>query len=102
MRIHKHTPEIPMIVLTDDPAVRGYADALFDTDVPVAIVSASYADVVPYMLGNNGHTVALVADVDDPEQLAAAILTVERRLGTVGSVIRYGADLPTSPLPTAA
>ena len=36
---------------------------------------------------------ALVADVDDPEQLAAAILTVERRLGTVGSVIRYGADL---------
>lgn len=102
MRIHKPAPEVPMIVLTEDPAVRAYAEQLFEADVPVAIVSSSYSDVIPFMLDNNGHTVALVADIDDPEQLASAIVTIERRLGRVGSVVRYAADLPVSPIPHAA
>lgn len=96
MRIHKPAAEVPMIVLTEDSAVRAYAEHLFDADIPVAIVSSNYSDVIPFMLGNNGHTVALVADVDDPEQLAGAIVTIERRLGPVGSVVRYATDLPVS------
>lgn len=102
MRMHKPAPEVPMIVLTDDRAVHTYADTLFDAGVPLAVVSSTYSDVVPYMLGNNGHTVALVADVDDPEQLAGAIVTVERRLGPVGAVVRYATDLPATSVSSAA
>lgn len=102
MRIHKPAPEVPMIVLTEDAAVRAYAETLFDAGVPMAIVSSNYYDVVPYMLENNGYTVALVADVDEPGQLAGAILTVERRLGPVGSVVRYASDLPTASAASAA
>ncbi|MGW0037044.1 hypothetical protein [Gordonia sp. NPDC003376] len=102
MRTHKPAPTVPLIVLTDDVVVRSYAEHLFDADVPLAVISAYYSDVVPYMLDNNGHTVALVADIDDPAQLADAILTVERRLGTVGAVVRYASDVPTSPVPHAA
>ncbi|GAB93870.1 hypothetical protein GORHZ_247_00080 [Gordonia rhizosphera NBRC 16068] len=85
---------VPLIVLDDDPAVADHARALFAQNVPVAVVSSQYSTVVPFMLGNNGYTVALVADVDDPDQLAEAIVIVERRLGRVGSVVRYAADLP--------
>ncbi len=102
MRMHKPAPEVPMIVLTDDRAVHAYADTLFDAGMPLAVVSSTYSDVVPYMLGNNGHTVALVADVDDPEQLAGAIVTVERRLGPVGAVVRYATDLPATSVSSAA
>ena len=102
MRIHKTAPEVPMIVLTEDADVRAYAAALFEADIPVAIVSSHYSDVVPFMLDNNGHTVALVADIDDPEQLSGAILTIERRIGRVGSVVRYASDLPVTPMPSAA
>lgn len=102
MRPSKPVPEIAMVVLTDEPSVRDHANTLVTAGIPVAIVSARYSDVVPFMFGNNGHTVVLVADVDDPEQLAGAIATIERRLGTVGSVIRYATDLPSAPVHHAA
>ncbi|MFT4127820.1 MAG: hypothetical protein QM662_16525 [Gordonia sp. (in: high G+C Gram-positive bacteria)] len=96
---HRHStiprPTVPLVVLTDDRAVRDYAQSLFDARIPVAIVSSTYSDIVPFMLANNGFTVALVADVDNPDQLAGAILTAEQRLGPVGAVIRYATDLPT-------
>ncbi|MGC4934247.1 hypothetical protein ACLQ3C_11240 [Gordonia sp. DT30] len=98
--MHKPAPAVPLIVLTEDRAVGAHAAVLFDAGAPLAVVSSAYSDVVPYMLGNNGHTVALVADVDDPEQLAAAIRTVESRLGPVGSVVRYRSDLPAEAFPS--
>ncbi|GAA3726217.1 hypothetical protein [Gordonia hankookensis] len=96
MRKNTHTPTVPLIVLDDDPAVLDYARALFRRDIPLGVVSSQYSAAVPFMLGNNGHTAALVADVDDPDQLAEAIVLVERRLGRVTSVIRYATDLPES------
>lgn len=93
MRMHKPAPEVPMIVLTDDRAVHAYADTLFDAGVPLAVVSSTYSDVVPYMLGNNGHTVALVADVDDPEQLAGAIVTLPNAVSAQS--VRSSATPPT-------
>lgn len=97
MKMHKPSPDIPLVVLDDEARVAQYAQALFDEGTPVAIVGSNYYDVVPFMLRNNGHTVALVADVDDITQLAEAITVVERRLGHVGSVIRYESDLATAP-----
>ncbi|WP_124707798.1 hypothetical protein [Gordonia insulae] len=94
MRKNTRTPTVPLIVLDGDPAVLDHARALFRHDIPLGVVSSEYSGVVPFMLGNNGHTVALVADVDDPGQLAEAIVLVEQRLGRVSSVIRYPADLP--------
>ncbi|GAA1481644.1 hypothetical protein GCM10009624_20840 [Gordonia sinesedis] len=100
---HSHTrPEVPLVILGDDDLVWAHARRLFAANVPLAVVSCSYSDVVPFMLGNNGYTVALVADVDDTAQLADAIVSVEQRLGPVGSVIRYASDLATPPVPTAA
>ncbi|MFW0784465.1 hypothetical protein AAFP35_08060 [Gordonia sp. CPCC 206044] len=86
--------EVPLVVLDDDAAVLEHARSLFRHGVPLAVISSHYSEVVPFMLGNNGRTVALVADVDDPDQLAGAITVVEGRLGRVGSVVRYGTDLP--------
>ncbi|RPA12115.1 hypothetical protein [Gordonia sp. OPL2] len=103
MRKNTRTPTVPLVVLDDDPAALDYARALFLRDIPLGVVSSQYSAAIPFMLGNNGHTVALVADVDDPDQLAEAIVLVERRLGHVGSVIRYAADLPTDiDLPTSS
>lgn len=103
MRKHKNTnSDVALVVLDDDAAVADYAHSLFDHDIPLGVVSTHYSDVVPFMLGNNGHTVALVAEVDDPDQLAAAILHVERRLGNVGTVVRYAADLPVTSAMSAA
>ncbi|MDL9938432.1 hypothetical protein QSJ18_16910 [Gordonia sp. ABSL1-1] len=96
MRIHHPRPEVTLVVLDDDPAVADHARALFDAGHPLAVVSNHYSAVVPFMLGNNGDTVALVADVDDPSQFASAIATTERRLGTVAEVIRYRTDLPAT------
>ncbi|GAC70451.1 hypothetical protein [Gordonia soli] len=101
MRLHHHsstptTTEVPLVVLDDDSAVRAIAQQMFADGSPMGIVGRSYADVVPFMLGNNGRVVALIADVDDPDQLAGAIRTVESRLGTVGSIIRFSADLPST------
>lgn len=93
MRKNTRTPDIPLVVLDDDPAVLDYARDLFHRDIPLSVVSSSYSTVVPFMLGNNGHTVALVADVDDTEQLAEAIVLTEKRLGHVNRVIRYATDL---------
>ncbi|MFT4042066.1 MAG: hypothetical protein QM673_02765 [Gordonia sp. (in: high G+C Gram-positive bacteria)] len=90
------TTDVPLIVLDDDEAVAEYAERRFRAGIPLAVVSGHYSDVIPYMLHNNGHTVALVADVNDPVQLAETIVLVERRLGRVGSVIRYGTDLPAT------
>ncbi|MFW0796198.1 hypothetical protein AAFP30_20460 [Gordonia sp. CPCC 205515] len=100
MRKHTHTPDVALVVLDDDPSVLDYARTLVAHDVPVSVVSSSYSMVVPFMLGNNGHTVALVADVDDTDQLAGAIVATERRLGHVDRVIRYSADLPDASAPT--
>lgn len=98
MKMHKQpTPDVPLVVLDDDALVAHYAKTLFDEGTPVAVVSSNYYDVVPFMLRNNGHTVALVADVDDTTQLAEAIMIVEHRLGHVAAVIRYEADLATAP-----
>lgn len=93
MRHKNSRPAVPMVVLGDDDAVRAHADSLFEANQPLAVVSSSYCDVVPFMLGNNGYTVALVADVDDTAQLADAIVSIERRLGPVGAVVRYASDL---------
>ena len=98
MKMHKQPiPDVPLVVLDDDALVSRYAKTLFDEGTPVAVVSSNYYDVVPFMLRNNGHTVALVADVDDTTQLAEAIMIVEHRLGHVAAVIRYEADLATAP-----
>lgn len=94
MRKHTRTPDVPLVVLDGDPSVIDYARTLVAHDVPVSVVSTSYSTVVPFMLGNNGHTVALVADIDDTDQLAGAIVATERRLGHVDRVIRYASDLP--------
>ena len=94
MRKNTRTPTVPLVVLDDDPIVLDHARDLFRRDIPLGVVSSQYSAAIPFMLGNNGHTVALVADVDDPDQLAEAIVLVERRLGHVGSVVRYAADLP--------
>ncbi|MEE3848958.1 hypothetical protein VZC37_01335 [Gordonia sp. LSe1-13] len=102
MRKHTRVPDVALVVVDDDPAVLDHARDLFRRNVPLAVVSNHYADVVPFMLGNNGYTVALVADVDDPGQLAEAIVITERRLGPVGSVIRYAADLSAAGSGTAA
>lgn len=95
--MRKHTtPDVSLVVLDEDVAVLDYANEMFAHDEPIGVVSAHYSTIMPFMLGNNGHTVALVADVDDTDQLAEAIVTVEKRLGHVSSVIRYQADLPSS------
>lgn len=93
-RIRNHRQSVSLVVLDDDPVVADHARTLFATGAPLAVVSSYYSQVVPFMLGNNGHTVALVADVDDPTQLAEAIVITEQRLGTVSAVIRYLGDLP--------
>ncbi|KSU52956.1 MULTISPECIES: hypothetical protein [Gordonia] len=93
MRKNKHISSVPLVVL-DDPAAIDHAYDLFRRDIPLAVVSSEYSAVLPFMLGNNGHTAAFVADVDDPDQLAEAIVIIERRFGRVGSVIRYAADIP--------
>ncbi|MGV9710637.1 hypothetical protein ACWDTI_08225 [Gordonia sp. NPDC003424] len=102
MRKHTRTPDVPLVILDDDPTVLDYARTLVAHNVPVSVVSTSYTTVVPFMLGNNGHTVALVADVDDTDQLAGAILATERRLGHVDRVIRYATDLPDAGKPHPA
>ncbi|MFI8773434.1 hypothetical protein ACIGKQ_14885 [Gordonia sp. NPDC062954] len=94
MRKNTRSPDVALVVVDDDPAVLDHARALFAHDIPFGVVGSQYSAVVPFMLGNNGHTVALVADVDDPDQLAGAIMTTERRLGPVRAVIRYASDLP--------
>lgn len=97
MKMHKQpTPDVPLVVLDDDALV-ATTPRPCSTGTPVAVVSSNYYDVVPFMLRNNGHTVALVADVDDTTQLAEAILIVEQRLGHVAAVIRYETDLATAP-----
>ncbi|MFT3716149.1 MAG: hypothetical protein QM774_09440 [Gordonia sp. (in: high G+C Gram-positive bacteria)] len=96
------TPQAQLVVLDDDQAVLDYAHALADADQPIGVVSSGYRLVIPFLIGNAGHTVALVADPDDPAQLAAAIARVEERLGRVSAVIRTAADIPTSGLVPAA
>lgn len=97
MRLHHDTTrDVPLVVIDDDPVVADHARALFAAGRPMAVVSSRYSDIMPFMLRNNGHTVALVANVDDTAQLAEAIVLVERRLGHVASVIRYASDLPTA------
>lgn len=87
------TYSVPLVVL-EEPAAIDYAHLLSSSNIPLAVVSNQYSAVLPFMLGNNGRTAALVADVDDPNQLAEAIVIIERRFGRVDSVIRYASDLP--------
>ncbi|GAB20468.1 hypothetical protein GOEFS_115_01080 [Gordonia effusa NBRC 100432] len=89
-----HDAPVPLIVIGSDPAVADYARHLFAVGTPFGVVSDSYSDIVPFMLGNNGHTVALVADIDDSAQLAEAIVLIEKRIGRVHNVVRYSTDLP--------
>lgn len=96
-RIRHPQPEVTLVVLDDDAVVADHARTLFEANVPLAVVSNHYTAVVPFMLGNNGYTVALVADVDDPAQLAGAIAITEQRLGPVAAVLRYATDLPHRP-----
>ncbi|MDS1115211.1 hypothetical protein RD149_15715 [Gordonia westfalica] len=88
-------PSVPLVVL-DETIAHDYARSLFDRDIPLGVISSTYYRVLPFMLYNNGHTVAVVADADDPGELAEAIVIVERRLGRVNSVVRYASDLPRS------
>ena len=93
MKRNRHHSSVPLVVL-DNPAALEYARSLFECDIPMGVVSGRYSVILPFMVGNNGQTVALVADVNDPDQLAGAIGVVERRLGRVSSVIRYATDVP--------
>ncbi|WP_161893988.1 hypothetical protein [Gordonia spumicola] len=88
MRNHRRiTPtDIPLIVL-DDETVE-YARTLAAAGTPMAVVSDRYTPVLPFMIGNNGYTVALVADVDDPIQLAEVLGRVESRIGPVTRTVR--------------
>jgi len=94
--------DVSLLVLDDDAPVHAYADEMFANNKPLGVISTRYSAVVPFMIGNRGRTVALIADVDDPNQLAEAIAIVERRLGHVTSLIRHRTDLPPSSAPTAA
>ncbi len=78
----KITPtDIPLIVLDDETTE--YARRLAEAGTPMAVVSDQYAPVLPFMVGNNGYTVAMVADVEDPIQLADVLGRVESRIGPV-------------------
>lgn len=101
LRLNRHSAHpdptaapVPLVVLGSDAGVADYARHLFAVGTPFGVVSDSYSDIVPFMLGNNGRTVALVADIDDSAQLAEAIVLIEKRIGRVSQVIRYGTDLP--------
>lgn len=99
---HSHDSGVPLVVLSSDAQVREFANELFAVGIPFGVVSDSYSDIVPFMLGNNGHTVALVADIDDSSQLAEAIVLIEKRIGRVSHVVRYATDLPHPEQHTAA
>ncbi|MGO3327400.1 hypothetical protein [Gordonia sp. (in: high G+C Gram-positive bacteria)] len=88
MQNHTISPaDIPLLVIDDDTASR-LAHELTSTGRPVAIVGRDYRSVVPFMVGRSGYTVALVADVDDPIQLADVFDRVESRLGPVTRTLR--------------
>ena len=94
MNTNSAQPSVQLVVLDDDQAALDYARALVAADVPVGVVSASYPLVIPFLISNRGLTAAVVADVDDPDQLASAIHRVEQKLGRVSAVIRYASDIP--------
>ncbi|MBM7366160.1 hypothetical protein [Gordonia hydrophobica] len=80
--------DIPLLVLGDDD-VAAVARDLSAQGLPMAVVGSDYASVVPFMTGRRiGYTVALVADVDDPIQLADVLSRVESRLGPVTRTVR--------------
>lgn len=92
----KITPtDIPLIVLDDEHAV-DYARSLAATGTPMAVVSDQYSPVLPFMIGNNGYTVALVADVDDPIQLTDVLGRVASQLGAVTRTVRGADTLPAA------
>lgn len=98
IRLHLHSAHsdaagVPLLVLGSDPDVADYARHLFAVGTPFGVVSDSYSEIVPFMLSNNGHTVALVADIDDSAQLAEAIVLIGKRIGRVSHVVRYSSDL---------
>ncbi|MDR2280228.1 MAG: hypothetical protein LBE07_05135 [Gordonia sp. (in: high G+C Gram-positive bacteria)] len=78
--------DIPLIVLDDETTE--YARSLADQGTPMAVVSVQYSPVLPFMVGNKGYTVAMVADVDDPIQLADVLGRVESRIGAVTRTVR--------------
>ncbi|MFT3899396.1 MAG: hypothetical protein QM728_04010 [Gordonia sp. (in: high G+C Gram-positive bacteria)] len=83
------------LVVLDDVAARAYAHSLLAAGVPFAVVAARESLLQPFAAA--GHVVALVADIDDPDQLAGVIGRVEQRLAPVGAVVRYRADVPPMP-----
>lgn len=89
-------PESVELIVLDDEAARRYAHELLDAGLPVAVVARTASLVVPF-LEAGGQTVAVVADIDDPDQLAGAIMRVESRLAPVGALIRYRCDVPVHP-----
>ncbi|EGD54469.1 hypothetical protein [Gordonia neofelifaecis] len=92
----KITPtDIPLLIL-DDESVAAYAARLAADRRPMAVVSSSYSPVLPFMIGNNGYTVAMVADVNDPIQLADVIDRVQSRLGPISRTVHDSSDLPAA------
>ena len=102
MRKNTTTSAAPLVILDDEAAVANSAPDLFTRNEPLGVISTRYSVIMPFMVSNNGRTVALIADADDPKQLSEAVAIVERRLGHLSSVIRYRTELPVSSTPNAA
>ncbi|WP_335334151.1 hypothetical protein [Gordonia phthalatica] len=73
-----------------------YARSRAAAGTPMAVVSDKYSTVVPFMLGNNGYTIALVADVNDPIQLDEVLDRVQSRIGAVTRTVRGTDSLPAA------
>lgn len=91
MRNTKITPTDTPLLVVDDEAIAQMARDLTATGTPIAVVGRDYGSVVPFMVGRSGYTVALIADVDDPIQMADVLQRVESRIGTVTRTVRAGA-----------
>lgn len=85
---------VTLVILDGDDAVAEYAHSLHRAGVRLAVLGASAESTAPFATGSAALT--LVADVDDPDQIARAITVVEERLGRVTGVIRYRSDLPAA------
>ncbi|MEZ5212953.1 MULTISPECIES: hypothetical protein [unclassified Gordonia (in: high G+C Gram-positive bacteria)] len=84
-------PTVQVVVL-DDPAAHDYARRLAATGARFGVIGARSVDVVPYLTGATGNVVALIADADDPAQLADAVSRVEDRLQALAAVVRHRRD----------
>ncbi|MFT3660220.1 MAG: hypothetical protein QM809_02140 [Gordonia sp. (in: high G+C Gram-positive bacteria)] len=94
-------PRTVQLVILDSPAAHRYARALARNGVGFGVVGDRASDVVPFLTGSGGGVVALVADPDDPGQLADAVDRVERRLTARAVLIRHHGDPLLAAAPSA-